>query len=86
MEPWTQKASRSLIATITTGAALATILVHTRTLGFMRDPRELVVHPYDIHWNGAAFAILAPAVVPFLAESGLLGPCSERTAASDGQH
>lgn len=42
MEPWTQKASRSLIATITTGAALATILVHTRTLGLMRDTRELV--------------------------------------------
>lgn len=42
MEPWSQKASRSLVATITTGAALATILVHTRTLGLMRDTRELV--------------------------------------------
>jgi hypothetical protein len=41
MEPWTRQASRSVVAMITTSAALATIMVHSRTLGLVREGRAL---------------------------------------------
>jgi lysophospholipase L1-like esterase len=48
------------------------------------DPSALVVHPLDRHLNGAAFAILAPAIAEFLDEQGWLAARDQRELPSGG--
>ena len=48
------------------------------------DLNSLVVHPLDRHLNAAAFALLAPAIVPFLADHGWLTPRDERVLPPGG--
>jgi hypothetical protein len=52
-------------------------VLDTEPLFSDHDPSALVVHPLDLHLNAAAFALLAPAIVPFLAEHGWLTPRGE---------